>query len=46
MRRSASRDGAFYVAGEHMREIDAWQEGAALAAHEAIKLVQARVSVT
>ncbi|MBO9546320.1 flavin monoamine oxidase family protein [Caulobacter sp.] len=37
-------DGAFYFAGEHMSYINAWQEGAALSAHEAIKLIQARVS--
>ena len=37
-------DGPFYFAGEHMSYLNAWQEGAALAAHEAIKLVQARVS--
>lgn len=37
-------DGPFYFAGEHMSYINAWQEGAALAAHEAIKLIQARVS--
>jgi len=38
-------DGPFYFAGEHMSYLNAWQEGAALAAHEAIKLIQARVSV-
>ena len=37
-------DGAFYFAGEHMSYINAWQEGAALSAHEALKLIQARVS--
>jgi len=37
-------DGPFYFAGEHMSYINAWQEGAALSAHEAIKLLQARVS--
>lgn len=37
-------DGPFYFAGEHMSYLNAWQEGAALAAHEAIKLLQARVS--
>lgn len=37
-------DGPFYFAGEHMSYINAWQEGAALAAHEAIQLIQARVS--
>ncbi len=37
-------DGPFYFAGEHMSYINAWQEGAALSAHEAIKLIQARVS--
>lgn len=37
-------DGPFYFAGEHMSYLNAWQEGAALAAHEAIKLVRARVS--
>ncbi len=37
-------DGPFYFAGEHMSYINAWQEGAALAAHEAIALIQARVS--
>ena len=37
-------DGPFYFAGEHMSYVTAWQEGAALAAHEAIKLIQARVS--
>jgi len=37
-------DGPFYFAGEHMSYINAWQEGAALAAHEAIKLIQARVA--
>ena len=37
-------DGPFYFAGEHMSYLNAWQEGAALAAHEAIKLIQARVS--
>lgn len=37
-------DGPFYFAGEHMSYINAWQEGAALAAHEAITLLQARVS--
>ena len=37
-------DGPFYFAGEHMSYLNAWQEGAALAAHEAIKLLQARVA--
>lgn len=37
-------DGPFYFAGEHMSYVNAWQEGAALAAHEAIALIQARVS--
>ncbi|MDB5457112.1 MAG: hypothetical protein JWP92_2697 [Caulobacter sp.] len=37
-------DGPFYFAGEHMSYINAWQEGAALSAHEALKLIQARVS--
>ena len=37
-------DGPFYFAGEHMSYLNAWQEGAALSAHEAIKLIQARVS--
>ncbi|EJL36286.1 monoamine oxidase [Caulobacter sp. AP07] len=37
-------DGPFYFAGEHMSYINAWQEGAALSSHEAIKLIQARVS--
>lgn len=37
-------DGPFYFAGEHMSYLNAWQEGAALAAHEAIKLIQARVA--
>jgi monoamine oxidase len=37
-------DGAFYFAGEHMSYINAWQEGAALASHEAIALIQKRVS--
>jgi monoamine oxidase len=37
-------DGAFYFAGEHMSYINAWQEGAALSAHEALRLIQARVS--
>jgi monoamine oxidase len=35
-------DGPFYFAGEHMSYINAWQEGAALSAHEAIKLIAAR----
>lgn len=35
-------DGPFYFAGEHMSYINAWQEGAALSAHEAIKLIDAR----
>jgi len=38
-------DGPFYFAGEHMSFINAWQEGAALSAHEAIGLIQARVRV-
>ena len=37
-------DGGFYFAGEHMSYINAWQEGAALSAHEALKLIQKRVS--
>jgi len=37
-------DGPFYFAGEHLSYITAWQEGAALSAHEAVKLIQARVS--
>lgn len=37
-------DGPFVFAGEHMSYVNAWQEGAALAAHEAIKLIQARVA--
>jgi len=37
-------DGPFVFAGEHMSYINAWQEGAALAAHEAIKLIQAKVA--
>lgn len=37
-------DGPFFFAGEHLSYINAWQEGAALASHEAIQLLQARVS--
>ena len=37
-------DGPFLFAGEHMSYINAWQEGAALAAHEAIKLIRAKVA--
>ncbi|RAK52488.1 flavin monoamine oxidase family protein [Phenylobacterium deserti] len=37
-------DGPFFFAGEHLSYINAWQEGAALSSHEAIKLLQARVS--
>jgi monoamine oxidase len=35
-------DGPFYFAGEHMSYVNAWQEGAALSAHEAIKLIAAK----
>jgi monoamine oxidase len=35
-------DGRLYFAGEHMSYLPAWQEGAVLSAHEAIKLIHAR----
>lgn len=35
-------DGPIYFAGEHMSYIMAWQEGAVLSAHEAIRLIAAR----
>lgn len=37
-------DERVYFAGEHMSYINAWQEGAALSAHEAIKLLAGRVA--
>ncbi len=37
-------EGPIYFAGEHLSYVDLWQEGAALSAHEAIKLLQARVA--
>lgn len=37
-------DGPFVFAGEHMSYVNAWQEGAALASHEAIKLVRAKTA--
>ena len=36
-------DGRFYFAGDHCARIGAWQEGAALAAHAAIKKIAERV---
>lgn len=38
----AKGDGPFLFAGEHMSYLPAWQEGAALSAHEAVRLVDAR----
>ncbi len=38
----AAGDGPFLFAGEHMSYLPAWQEGAALSAHEAVRLVDAR----
>lgn len=35
-------DGPIYFAGEHMSYIMAWQEGAVLSAHEAVRLIAAR----
>jgi len=35
-------DGPFHFAGEHMSYINAWQEGAALSAHEAVKQIAVR----
>ncbi|MBX3484640.1 FAD-dependent oxidoreductase [Phenylobacterium sp.] len=37
-------DGPFVFAGEHMSYVNAWQEGAALASFEAIKLIRARTA--
>ncbi len=37
-------DGPFVFAGEHMSYLNAWQEGAVLSAHEAIKLIRARIA--
>ena len=37
-------EGPIYFAGEHLSYVGLWQEGAALSAHEAIKLLQARVA--
>ena len=36
-------EGPIFFAGEHLSYVGLWQEGAALSAHEAIKLLQARV---
>jgi monoamine oxidase len=38
-------EGPIYFAGEHLSYVGLWQEGAALSAHEAIKLLQVRVAV-
>ena len=37
-------EGPIYFAGEHLSYVGLWQEGAALSAHEAIKLLQAQVA--
>lgn len=37
-------EGRIFFAGEHLSYIGAWQEGAALSAHEAMALLQARVA--
>jgi len=37
-------EGPIYFAGEHLSYVGLWQEGSALSAHEAIKLLQARVA--
>lgn len=37
-------EGPIYFAGEHLSYVGLWQEGAALSAHEAIKLLRARVA--
>jgi monoamine oxidase len=34
-------EGPIVFAGEHLSYVGLWQEGAALSAHEAVKLVQA-----
>ena len=36
-------DGAIYFAGEHLSNMQAWQEGAILSAHHAIAKIVARV---
>ena len=37
-------DGPIFFAGEHMSYLPAWQEGAAQSAHDAIRLIHARVT--
>ena len=39
-------DGPVYFIGDHCSHIVAWQEGAALSAHHAIRLLNARVNST
>lgn len=39
----AKGDGPITFAGEHMSYLPAWQEGAALSAHEAVRLIDAQV---
>jgi monoamine oxidase len=39
-------DGRIYLAGEHLSHITGWQEGAAVSAHHAVKLIAERLSLS